>query len=152
MIITNRNTNGERLLRKYNRELGKDIRQVKCVSLQEIAKELLCAVAAYENLQEEINLLPPEACVYKMDELLNCHEFSFVPKESLCVRTAETVLKSLNQSRMNEPTVAYKEATEQKVKDIKTIIALYEESLQKEQLYDVPMLLQKACKELEQIS
>lgn len=152
MIITNRNTNGECLLRKYNRELGKDIRQVKCVSLQEIAKELLCAVAAYKNLQEEINLLPPEACVYKMDELLNCHEFSFVPKESLCVRTAETVLKSLNQSRMNEPTVAYKEATEQKVKDIKTIIALYEESLQKEQLYDVPMLLQKACKVLEQIT
>ena len=80
MIITNRNTNGERLLRKYNRELGKDIRHVKCVYLQEIAKELLCAVAAYKNLQEEINLLPPEACVYKMDELLNCHEFSFVPK------------------------------------------------------------------------
>ncbi len=151
MIITNRSVNGERLLRKYNREYGKDIREVKCVSLQELAKELLCAVAALEEWQEEINLLQPEACVYKLNELLSDYSFSFVPKESLCVRTAETILKSLNQLRMNETKVAFKEASEQKVKDIRAIIALYEESLQKEQLYDLSMLLRKACQVFEKV-
>jgi len=151
MIITNRNANGERLLRKYNRECRKDVREVKCVSLQEVAKELLCAAAALEEWQEEINLLPPEAGVYKMNELLNNHPFSFVPKESLCVRTAETVLNSLNQLRMNETKEAFNTSSEQKVEDIRAIIALYEESLQKEQVCDMPMLLRKACDVLEKV-
>lgn len=144
LILTDRVKNGNRLLRKYNREKGKDIVGAKCLTLQQIASELLCAYLAVCGEEKNIEVVETSMCAYVMNELLHNHLFSFIPQESVCVQTAESVLQSINQIRMNRPTEAYLNATEQKIDDIKEIIRLYEEMLLNKGQYDTPLLLKNA--------
>ena len=151
LILTDRVKNGNRLLRKYNREKRKDIAGAKCLTLQQIASEFLCAYTSVNGEDKNYEYVDTSVCTYVMNELLRKYSFSFIPQESLCVRTAESVLQSINQIRMNCPTQSYLNATEQKVSDIKEIICLYEEMLLNKGQYDIPLLLSRSIEVLNKI-
>lgn len=151
LILTDRIMNGNRLLRKYNKEKGKDIVGAKCLTLQQIAEEFLCAYTTVSSEEKSIEVAGADSCAYVMNELIRTHSFSFIPQESICVQTAESILQSINQIRMNRPTEAYLNATEQKVADIKEIICLYEDALTNNGQCDIPLLLKQAMEVLDKI-
>lgn len=152
MIVTDRVRNGNRLLRKRNIEQKKDCVFTSCITISGIAEEFLNAWSACIG-EEGVTLLEPEACVYLLDELLEKarEEYTFVPEECHCVKTTETILKSLNQIRMNEPKKGFLDSEDSKITELKKLIFVYEQKLEKENYCDQALLIKKAVTILEQI-
>ncbi len=152
MIVTDRVRNGNRLLRKLNIEQKKDCVFTSCITISGIAEELLNAWSACAG-EEGITLLEPEACVYLLDELLEKtrEEYTFVPEKCHCVKTTETILKSLNQIRMNEAKNDFLNSEDSKITELKKLIFVYEQKLEKDNYCDQALLIKKAVTILEQI-
>lgn len=155
VIITDRVKNGNKLLRRLNREHGVDVKGVKCISLLQIATEFLCAYyAIYEPETTAADLLPQEAGGYVMDEILrekNGDKLLFVPEECFCVKTAEAILQSINQVRMNNKKKAYDTATDCSVVQIKSLIYWYEQKLKSMNRVDEPLLLKTAIEKFDSL-
>ncbi len=151
-IITNRVSNGNSLIRKYNIYNRKDTKEVTCKSVRQIAEELFLAWTSFENGYKEVTFLNSSACVFILNTLLEKGKYSFIPKESLCIRTSEEILRALNQLRMNVLTEDFVNSREQKVLDLKSLWQAYEKELRMQEALDEPMLLAECLKILEQIS
>ena len=150
IIITDRVRNGNRLIRKYNIEQKKDSVFTTCMTLSQIAEELLQAWNAYQQSEEPVTVLDSKGCVYLLDEIIKKNQYHFVPKESFCINTTETILKSMNQIRMNQPKASYETAQEQKVVELKHLISVYEACLRNDKkVYDYCTLLKKGTEILE---
>lgn len=164
IVVTDRIMNGNRLIRKCNRELGMDTSRVTCMTLQQIATELLIAWTAMKGDQdnqglpghpgelEEITVLEPEAAAFVMDEILRNGSYDFLPAESRCLRTSQVILESVNQIRMNTPTEKYLYGGEHKIEELRHLIEVYEKTLQEKNKYDYPSLLQKGTEILQQMN
>lgn len=150
IIITDRVRNGNRLIRKYNIEQKKDSVFTTCMTLSQIAEELLQAWNAYQQSEEPVTVLDSKGCVYLLDEIIKKNQYHFVPKESFCINTTETILKSMNQIRMNQPKGSYETAQEQKIVELKHLISVYEAYLRDDKkVYDYCTLLKKGTEILE---
>ncbi len=150
IIVTDRIKNGNRLIRKYNREKNADVLGASCMTLQQIAQELLFALRAFSGEEGAAEIAEPDTGVYILEELLREKKYSFIPEESLCIRTSEVVMQSLNQIRMNDVTACYTDSEAFKITDIKDMIVAFEDRLRRRQLLDYPLLLQEVLARLEE--
>ena len=117
VIVTDRVSNGNRLIRRYNIERGRDVFQTSCMTVTQIAKELVYAWTAFQEPEKQVTILNTESCVYLLDEILRTGYYQFVAEECFCTRTTETILRSLNQIRMNESKQEYWNSDERKIKE-----------------------------------
>ena len=153
IILTDKVANVNRLCRKYNREMGKDVKNVKGLTLGQIAWELLCGYMAYTGEYNNLKVINGKTCIYVMDKLLKKNKPSFIPKESMCVKTSKEVLKSLNQIRRNTLKVEIEENVENdKLKQLVELIGLYEDELCALNLVDDELLLKKVCSILDEMN
>ena len=151
VIVTDRISNGNRLIRRYNMEQGKDASQTSCMTITQIAKELVYAWTAFHEPEKNIEILKPESSVYLLEELLRNGHYQFVAKECFCTKTTETILRSLNQIRMNRQTEAYEASKEDKISELKKLIEVYETRMKERAYFDDVLLLKKGLWILEKI-
>lgn len=149
VIITDRLSNAQRLLRKSNREAGIDGCEVSRKTLLQIAEELLFAKWAFDGVVSVPQILSAQASVYIIDEILRTKQYGFVPKECYCIRTSEELLRNIQQIRMNETTEVYEEENGTKLSEIKDMIATYEAQLTERNCMDEPTVLREALAVLE---
>ena len=151
MIITDRLSSAQKLLRKANRESGIDKMEVSHKTLLQIAEELLLAKWAFEDVESVPQIISAEAGVYIIDAILRTKKYGFVPMECYCLRTSEELLRNIMQIRMNETTEAYAKETGTKLSEIKDMIAVYETELAERNCMDEPMVLSAALAALQEM-
>ena len=151
IIITDRLSNVQKLLRKANREAGVDKLNISHKTLLQIAEELLIAKWAFEGMEDVPQTISAEAGVYIIDEILRTKKYKFVPKECYCIRTSEELFRNIQQIRMNETTEAYDKDNGEKLSEIKDMIAVYEAELTDRKCMDEPIVLRDALAALQEM-
>lgn len=154
IAITNKISNVNRLCRINNRIGAKDMKNVKALTLCQIALELLCVHKAVSGEDIAIKVIDSKESVLLIEELLENNELSFVPKECLCTRAAKEALNILNQIRYNElKNMAQEEncADNEKINALVHLIDRYESRLKDMKSADEVTVLKSACEVLEKI-
>ena len=141
IIITDRVANANRLFRKYNKETGMARCNVEVFTLYDIAKELLEAYCGFK-VKKMSTIIDAKSGVYVIDKLLRNNRLSFIPTESLCVKTSKEVFSSINQIRTNRIKDVALEFG--KIAELNKLIDSYEKELKNSGCLDDIMLLKEA--------
>ncbi len=143
---------GNALIRRENLEDYTLLKwNVYCKTPMEQAKEILCAYLALKKAP-----LPsfPDAKggVYVMFNLLRKGGFKTLPDSSVSIRTAEEVLRRINEMRENGVTDELKKdaAGNERLRELMAISEKYEEALKAEDAYDKARILGEALRIMEE--
>lgn len=143
IILANKISYANSLLRKLNVSEGIDVLDVEPRTLISIAKELIDGYAAVTG-QEFMNTISSTEALYILEGIMHRTKFTTIPDESLSLSTCRDILGCINEIRMNETTADFDSCTDDKVKDLKQIISLYEKELSDRNLFDDARVYQSA--------
>ena len=141
IIITNSVANANKLCRKYNKESGEIVKNVNPFTLCMIATEFLQAYCAINEEYVMGTMIDSESATYILDKILRNNKLSFVPQESLCIKTTEEIFSSINQIRANK--LKPSALSESKILELNNLIELYNNELEAQGFFDNIKLLQK---------
>ena len=150
VLITDNIKNINSFFRKINRN-GEDIFHVQVVKITDIAKEQIMQNFATQGEIRKVKIVTETTCVFLVDSLLKKQNPTtfFIPRESMCEKTAREVLMIMDQIRMGEQTDEYKKSIDKKVQQIQQLIKEYEKLLEEQELYDSCRLIKEAIKIME---
>lgn len=151
VVLTNKISNVNRLCRISNRVQAKDIKNVKALTLCQIALELLCAYKAFSNENIAIKMMDSKESVLLIEELLENNELAFIPRECLCTKAAKETLHIINQIRYNELKNMGQDENIEKINALVHLIERYESRLKDMKSADEVTILKSACEVLEKI-
>ncbi len=164
-IVTDRVANGNALLRMHNiyhTGESRGLKSVSCVSVRQIAEELLFAWTAFHEGLKDIRIWDNKTCVFLLDKVLEEGDYPSIPEESRCIRTSEELLRILNQLRMNHLSDRFRQfeesegAQKQKVSDLNRLLEAYEYALKHgaegQDIYDEARLLNRSIEILQEIA
>lgn len=151
IIITDRISNVNKVMRQEVINGSPAIYNCTAMTIGMIAKELLDSYQSIYEPDNSYRVIDLNEQKIIMSVLLGRKEYGFLPDEVKGSKVSAEILKCINQIRMNEATEAFKDSTDQKITELKDIIASYEKYLEDNGLIDYPMLLNKCSMYLETI-
>ncbi len=145
ILICNNLKNGLRLIRNANKNNISRF-NVSVKSLRQLAEEIVISDMAKRGELKEISFLDNYVCAVILNKIItdNKELITFIPEESLCSETALEVLRIINMIRMNNTKEAYNNSKDIKIKEIKSLIAMFENKLYNEDKFDYCRLLKRA--------
>ena len=142
-ILANKVSYANSLLRKLNVSEGTDVLDTEPRTLISIAKELIDGYAAVTD-KEFINTISSTEALYILEGIMHRTRFTTIPAESLSLSTCRDILVCINEIRMNETTADYDSNTDDKIKDLKQVITLFEKEISDRNLFDDVKVYQAA--------
>ncbi len=146
ILLADNGKNVNRLKRIANKE-GYDVINLEGTSLTDLARRIVIEKAATEGKLIKVELADHDTCVLIINQLIKgdtVGNYSFIPKESICIQTAEEILRVINELRMGDTTQEFDTTSVEKEKQIKCLIKDYEKVLRDKDLYDKELILREA--------
>ncbi len=150
ILLADNVKNVNRLKRIANKE-GCIVTNLEGCTITELAKRIVIEALAKEGKLVKVELADHDSCVLIINQLIKgdtTGKYSFIPKECLCVQTAEEILRVINALRLGNTTQEYDSTIVEKEKQIKSLISDYENKLNDEELYDKVSIIKAATKAL----
>lgn len=130
---------GHALLRAYEKNTGKMVKNVTCKTLQQLSKELYLYILAKEGFVSENQLLSEEDAFMLFRRVLfqklECLQY-FNDSNMLNIATTREIFSKVQLIRENGWTGAEKEKSNKRVADLKYLVQEYEEAMQAESKLD----------------
>ena len=141
---------GNRYLRRINKE-NQMVANEKCFKLSALAQDILVQKWAREGKLMMPQILDSVSGAVFLQNILQekAKTDFFIPEKSVNYETSLRVWYVLQQLRMGQVTELYESSLEKKVKQIKELIAAYEDFLNRENKYDMCRIYQEAIAVLE---
>ncbi len=146
LLVCNQKSVGNALIRQYNRWQKKPVWNAKTVTVSELAKEFLKAVAYDENGSSP-EMISDDSVDYIVMSLLKNGKFDTFKKDSITLATSKELRLALNEIRLNgwnkdETLIG------QKLVDVETLRQKLEEELVEENKFDYVRMLDLAIEKL----
>ncbi len=148
IILANRESYANSLLRKMNIQNGKDVLNVQPMTVSAIAKELL---VAYHAMTDGLfcEIINSQEAVYVLDKVLHAKDYATILRSSLSIPTVKEIKKCIDEIRSNDLTDEYANCTDHKIVDLKDMVAGYEKELENTKTYDNIRILNEVISILE---
>ncbi len=143
VILANRESYANSLLRKMNIQAGKDVLDVQPMTVPAIAKEIVIAYHAVTD-GEYCEMINAQEAVYILDKVLHANKYATVLQSSLSISTVKEIKKCIDEIRSNDLTDEYADCTDRKISDIKDMVTGYEKELESSKTYDDVRILNEA--------
>ncbi len=104
LIITDRVSNINRLIRRDNRYNNEDMVDCHVLSITQLAQELVCAYSALYEPGVDYRFISPAMSGMVMQVILKNTEMKYIPESSKCNKTAAELLRVFDQIRLNYAT------------------------------------------------
>lgn len=151
VLIADHISVGNALRRRYNITKGRSTVDVTTMTPATIAQELVTAYEAIHGGEDLPVFLSRDGAAYVFDKVISANRPDFIPKESLTISTVKQIYQTLCDIRSFDKTASYESPDDKTISEVKELIGKYEETLEKERLYDNPAILQKGVRILEDI-
>ena len=145
LIITDNVKNVNALIRRIN-EAGTPVYNLSAKLLVELAKDILYSEAAKEGKIKTFEFISDDIGTYILEKII-CEKpdmYTFVPKISMCHRTASEILSNINLIRDNCLNDAAVKQPSKKLSQLLILIDEYEDALKENNLYDKTRCLKEA--------
>ncbi len=151
LIITDREVNVNRKLRRWNRYDGMTFVNCRVYSTARLVREFVTAYAAYNEPDVSYRFIPGGQSDLTMHMVVRDESLQSVPAESKSLETSKQIMRVLDQVRLNRATAAFEGAIDVKASEMKKIIRLYEDRLRERNQLDYPMTLDKGIGYLDEL-
>lgn len=147
VLLTDEVANVNRLARLVNKE-KLPIANLEGKRFVDVAKEMIIRESAEAGNCAPVHEIGQNVAALLVYRILMSNRendrFSFVPYESLCLETAEEILRVMNVVRMGKKTDEFDRLLTEKEAQFEALIETYEKHLVAENLYDKVRMLQEA--------
>jgi ATP-dependent helicase/DNAse subunit B len=144
LLITDRVSNINRLIRRGNRYNNEDMVDCHVLSITQVAQELVYAYSALYEPGVNYRFISPAMSAMIMQVILGNTETEYIPKSSKCNKTAAEILRIFDQIRLNYATPEFEQGTEPRLSELRSLMKQYEERLSEKNELDYPALIDKA--------
>ena len=144
LIITDRVSNINRLIRRDNRYNNEDMVDCHVLSITQLAQELVCAYSALYEPGVSYRFISPAMSAMVMQVILNNTVTKYIPESSKCNKTAAEILRIFDQIRLNYSTPEFEQGTGDRLSEFRKLMYQYEERLSEKNELDYPALIDKA--------
>lgn len=151
VIITDRVSNINRLIRRGNRYKNEDMADCHVLSITQLAQELVCAFSALYEPGVDYRFISPAMSSMVMQVILKNTKTKYIPESSKCNKTAAELLRVFNQIRLNHATDKFETGTGERLSELRGLMKTYEERLRQSNELDYPALINKAAECLDSI-
>ena len=135
---------GQALIRDFGNVSGEIITNVECKTIRELAKEICCYLYSERNMDEAVQVLETdEACMLFRSVLIDhiSDMKYFNDERMMSIGTVEEIFDKVNLIRENRWSSIGDSVQNDKINDLKMLIALYEQKLEDKSMMDETGLL-----------
>lgn len=152
VLFTDKVSKANALIRQLNNSAGTACSGLAAYTVRDYAREIVTAYHAWQDAAGVSSAAPEyissEAGAYILENILKQNEIESFKKESLTRATVRDIRKCMDEIRINGLTDAGKGSGDKRLKDLLCLLGLYEDKLEKDDLYDDARTVDKAVEYL----
>lgn len=148
-IITDNIANVNILLDEMTHN-GKVIENTEVVNIEVISKDIVTSILAIDGDINRFKMMSIDMGAFVLESIIkkNPQDYSFVPKESLCIKTSREILNNLNLIRMNETKGDFESIVGLKTKELVKLVNEFEKEIENQGFYDYTRLVKLSIESL----
>ena len=153
VIIADSVSVGNALIRRCNIEEGINSVDTTVLTPLKMAAELVLAYEAVNGNGRNPQVLSRDGAVYVFDEVISDPKYrpGFIDERCLTISTVSQIYQAVSIIRSFDKTEAYNTDDNVRIKDIRGLIKVFEDKLERENIYDMPRIFAKAAEILNEI-
>ncbi|MCR4656460.1 MAG: PD-(D/E)XK nuclease family protein [Lachnospiraceae bacterium] len=138
VLFTDRVSKANALIRQLNNAENIVCADLTVSTVRDLAKEIVTAYLAYHNPEaaSKIRFISPKACEYILMNILRDNAYASFRLSSLSAVTVKDIMNCMNDIRANGLTEEGKSADNPRLKDLLSVLSLFEGELDRRSLYD----------------